>query len=476
MKTAVPSRGDVMNRQSTATTEATWSPYDPKADGPWDLRRVVHLHRRAGFAASWSELQRDVKQGPAASVARLLGGTARGSPEGVPEAFEATSTVLADAAVASGDPARLKAWWVYRMLFGPDPLGERLTLMWHDHFATSNVKVDELALMRRQNDTLRRCSRAPFGELLNAAIHDPALLAWLDAPANRKGHPNENLARELMELFTLGVGHFGENDVKEAARALTGSTVADGGFRDESARHDDGEKAILGRKGRWSAGDLVKILLDQSATAERLAWRLCRTLFGEKAIDRPAVSALAEGLRANGLDIGWGVATILRSRAFFAEANQRSKVIDPVGFVVGPARALELWADPPSTLVLADWAARLGQDLFYPPNVGGWPGGRSWLSARALVGRTNYATAVVQGQGIGRSTPTDFLGLAERHGRAGTRDDSVTFFAELLAGGDPAAGWTERIEAASGSPTSWGLDAARRVVALMLASPEMQLG
>ncbi len=454
------------------TPDAAWAPYD----GPWDLSRVVHLHRRAGFSASWDELRRDLKDGPGPSVSRLLDGKARGAAEGVPEGFEATAGVLGDAAVASGDPARLKAWWVFRMLFGPDPLGERLTLMWHDHFATSNAKVDDLAAMRRQNDTLRRLARAPFGELLNAAVRDPALLAWLDAPANRKGHPNENLARELMELFTLGVGHYAEPDVKDAARALTGWTVEEGGFREESARHDDGEKSILGRTGRWSAGDLVKLLLDQPATADRLAWRLARTFFGEGALDTRATAALAEGLRENGLDVGRAVATILRSRAFFDAKNVRSKVLDPVGFVVGSARALGLWDPPPSTLVLADWAARMGQDLFYPPNVGGWPGGRSWLSARSVVGRANYAAAVVGGQGIGRPGTLDALGLAARHSRGRDRGEAVGFFAELLMGGEPNADWRGRVDSALNSSSSWDADDARRAVALILACPEAQLG
>ena len=212
-----------------ADVTGAWARYEPDTEEPWDLRRVVHLHRRAGFAATWDELQRDLRDRPEATIARLLEGRSRAS--GVPEGFEATSTLLADAAVASNDPARLKAWWVYRMAFGPDPLGERLTLMWHGHFATGNLKVDDLALMRRQNVTLRRLARAPFAELLGAAARDPALLVWLDAPANRKGHPNENFARELMELFTVGIGPYSEADVKEAARALTGRAVEAGTLR-----------------------------------------------------------------------------------------------------------------------------------------------------------------------------------------------------------------------------------------------------
>ena len=195
----------------TPHADSPWTRYKPTAEAPWDLRRVVHLHRRAGFAATWAELKRDLEEGPEASIDRVLAGSSR---LGGYDDFEATANLLADAAVASGDINRLEAWWIFRMLASPDPLGERLTLMWHDHFATAQSKVEDLALMRRQNDTFRRLARAPFGDLLNASVREPALLLYLDAPSNRKGHPNENLARELMELFTLGVGNFTEADVQ----------------------------------------------------------------------------------------------------------------------------------------------------------------------------------------------------------------------------------------------------------------------
>ncbi len=169
---------------------AAWAPYEPGDEAPWNLRRVVHLHRRAGFAATRGELQRDLKDGPQASIDRLLAGRARA--DGVPADFADVAALLAGSA---GDPERLKAWWVYRMQFGPDPLTERLTLMWHNHFATSIAKVKGAGTMRRQNEIFRDLARAPFGQLLTAVTHDPALLLWLDAPANRVGHPNENLAR-----------------------------------------------------------------------------------------------------------------------------------------------------------------------------------------------------------------------------------------------------------------------------------------
>jgi uncharacterized protein (DUF1800 family) len=448
-----------------------WERYTPDAKTPWDLRRVVHLHRRAGFAATWAEIQRDLKDGPTSSLDRVLAGKSRS--EGVPENFEATARLLADAAAGSRDPARLKAWWVFRMLFGPDALAERLVLMWHNHFATSNLKVNDLSAMRRQNEIFREHARAPFGKLLNAAVRDPALLLWLDAQVNRKGHPNENLGRELMELFTLGIGHYSEQDVKEAARALTGWTVVDEAFAEVPVRHDDGEKTILGRKGKWKGGDLVKMLLEHPATANRLAYRLCELFMGEGAIDATGVKALADGLRERNLDIGWAVGTVLRSRAFFAEANLGTHIVGPVEYVIGSARALELFDPPSSTLVLAEWTARLGQDLFYPPNVGGWPGARTWLTTRALIGRANCAAALVEGTRVGRPGPMDALGLARRHGHGKDRADAMVFFTKLLLGVEPSATWRERLDKALGKDA--GAEGVRKLVALILAMPEAQL-
>ncbi len=370
-----------------------WRPFVPSKETPWNLLRVVHLHRRAGFAATWGEIQRDLKDGPAARIDRVLSGKSRS--QGVPDEFEQTAGLLLDTA---GDPGRLKAWWIYRMYFGPDPLGERLTLMWHNHFATSAVKVRDLGIMRRQNELIRTLGRKCFGEQLDAVVHDPALLLWLDAPANRKEHPNENLARELMELFTLGIGHYSEKDVKEGDRALTGWTVAEGKFHEDTAQHDAGSKTLLGKTGPWKGSDFVRFVLDNPATSVRLAMRLCELFMGEGAVDANGVKALAAGLREHDLDVAWGVATILRSAAFFAEKNLGKRILGPVEFVVGSARRLELFEQPPSTLLLADWAGRLGMELFYPPNVGGWTGGRAWINTQAMIGRANYAIALVEGR------------------------------------------------------------------------------
>jgi uncharacterized protein (DUF1800 family) len=452
------------------TAVGAWEPYTPDGRAPWNLRRVVHLHRRAGFAATWREVQRDLADGPARSIDRLLAGQAR--TEGVAEEFERFAGKVAAGAT---NAQQLKAWWLYHMYWGPDPLGERLTLLWHNHFATSNAKVNDLAAMRRQNEVFRAHARAPFGNLLRAVVHDQALLVWLDAPANRKGQPNENLARELMELFTLGVGRYTEQDVKEAARALTGWKADPDGFHDLSTDHDDGNKTILGRTGRWRGDDLVGMLLEHPATARRLAWRIGELFLGEGAVDGMALDALAAGLREHNLEIGWAVETVLRSRAFFAERNQGTRVLGPVEYVVGVPRALERFDPPPSSLLLGEWAARLGQDLFYPPNVGGWMGGRGWLPTQAIIGRANFAAALAEGKLSTRPAPLDGLVLAERHGRGRDLDDLVAFFGELLTGAAPEQTWHDRLRAGLGAGAKRDAATVARAVALLVASPEFQL-
>jgi uncharacterized protein (DUF1800 family) len=450
-----------------------WAHYESEARSPWNLRRVVHLHRRAGFAVTWGELQRDLKDGPGPSIDRLLAGKCSTRIQSAE--FARTTDALGDQAADQSDPARLKAWWIYRMLWTNDPLGERLTLLWHNHFATSNDKVNDVASMRRQNEIFRRLGRGPFGELLNAVVHDPAMLIWLDAPANRQGVPNENLGRELMELFTLGIGHYSEADIKEAARALTGWKVARGAFREFLPEHDDGEKTVLGRTGRWKGDDLVRILLEHPATSRRLAWRVCEWLMGEGSASAAALDSLAAGLREHNLDMGWAIETVLRSRTFFAEANLAKAVLSPVEFIVGAIRALECLDAPPRSLLLMEACARMGQDLFYPPNVGGWAGGRAWLTTQGIVGRANFAAALVEGQLAGQPSALDGVALAQRYGRGRDLDDLLAFYGELLTGAAPDSSWHQRLRTALGPRPAVDQKTARAVAALVLASPEAQL-
>ncbi len=426
---------------------------------------MVHLHRRAGFATGWAELQRDLEEGPEASVGRLL---AAGKPS---DEFESTASLVGDAAVASHDLTRLQAWWLFRMLHSPDPLAERLTLLWHNHFATGFAKVQKLELMRRQNDTFLKLARDHFGELLAAALREPALLIYLDAPANRKGHPNENLARELMELFTLGIGHYTEADVREAARALTGWTVENDQFRDIPRQHDNGETTVLGLTTKRNGADLLAQLAAHPATATRLASRLVGLFFGEAGVDAGALSTLASGLRERQLDVGWGVETILRSRAFFAAENIGNRVLGPAEWLVGAVRAL-VPGSAPSTLLLAEWAGRVGQTLFDPPNVGGWPGGRSWLTSRSIIARTNFASALVSGRELGLDQPLDPFTLTAEQGRASTAGEAQQAAAVLLLGREPS----EELRKTLPDPASRDPEPARQAITALLAAPESQLG
>jgi uncharacterized protein (DUF1800 family) len=450
-------------------TSDAWRPYEPSDATPWNRQRVVHLHRRAGFAANWTELERDLADGPHAAIDRLT----RRTPESEPaKNFEAMARTIGDAAAASNSPNRLKAWWLYRMLFSPDPLGERLTLMWHNHFATSNRKVQDLELMRQQNELIRENARAPFGQLLAAVVKHPAMLVWLDADANRKGKANENLAREMLELFTLGIGHYTESDVQAGARALTGWAIIDGHFGVRDARHNSESKTFLGTTGPLTGDDLLTIVTQNPAIAQRLAWRICRTFLGETKVGDDALSSLADGIRKRNLDISWAVETVLRSQLFFDGATLKNRVAGPVEWAVGAVKALELLNPPPSTLLLAEWTTRMGQDLFYPPNVGGWSEGRAWLGSQSIVARSNFAAALVAGQLWYPKHETDLRLLVKRHAKTSEVHDSVTWIAELLWGDADHDAVSEIVAAAEPAKPDARLSTA---VALLLARPESQL-
>lgn len=441
-------------------TPSPLTSWEPTPHEPWNLRRVVHLHRRAGFGATWDEIQRDLADGPEGAIERLL----NPQPRNDADEFNALSAIIADAAAGSGDVDRLKAWWLYRMLLGGDPPGEKLTLMWHNHFATSNAKVGDVDLMRRQNDVFREFARRPFGELLRRVMTDPALLIWLDAASNRKEHPNENLARESMELFSLGVGNYSEDDVREAARALTGWGVHNGAARFRESDYDAGEKIILGRTGNWTSEDFVTMLVEHPATARRVAVQLCEQFMGETAATPELIDELAEGLRLHELDIGWGVETLLRSQAFFADENIGNRVLSPVNYVVGAIRSLEMTSPPPGTLLLAEVTANLGQNLFEPPNVFGWPGGRAWLTTRTVIGRANFVASLLGGELHIPAHPFDATRLAERHGFT-SLEERAAFYSQLLLGRDDLP---EELLSHVNDPD--------RLVAALLASPHAQLG
>ena len=406
-------------------------PYVPSPDDPFDRRKAAHLLRRAGFGASLPEVDAAVRDGCEATLRRLLQ-----PPEDGTARFEALLAQLDGELLDLSKEEDLQAWWIYRMLHAPDPLREKVTLFWHGHFATSLRKVERAALMRQQNETLRRKGMGPFRDLLQAVSRDPAMLIWLDNRNNRKGKPNENYAREVMELFTLGVGNYGEQDIKEAARAFTGWHLRNDQFFFDQGQHDAGDKTVLGTSGKLGGEEVIDILLRQPACARFLADKLFR-FFVAPVAPAGVLDLLAERLRQGGYQIDTLLGLLLRSRLFFAASSWRARIKSPVEFVLGIAKALELRSD---CRAIARALTNLGQSLFAPPTVKGWDGERAWISAQWIVARANTAmnaTALRGGPAESRFAPRSLL---ERAGTKAAPAELVQLVADLLLDGAlPAA-------------------------------------
>jgi uncharacterized protein (DUF1800 family) len=283
----------------------------------------------------------------------------------------------------------LRAWWVQEMIVTPSPLTARMTLLWHNHFVSAQPKVRVTRLMYRQNATLREHALGSFAALLHAIARDPAMVIYLDGAQNRRGAPNENFAREVMELFTLGEGHYEEQDVKEAARAFTGTSLVreTGQFVFRPGLHDGGSKTVLGTTGRLDGDAVIDILLAQPQTAIHVTSRLWRE-FVSPDPDPAVVEQLARRFRQSGYDIRDLLHDLLTEDAFYAPENRGALVKSPVELVVGTLRQLEV--TPSATLPLAVMAAGMGQNLFAPPNVKGWPGGEQWINSASLLARKQY--------------------------------------------------------------------------------------
>ncbi|MEP7312728.1 MAG: DUF1800 domain-containing protein [Pseudomonadota bacterium] len=285
----------------------------------------------------------------------------------------------------------LQSWWMQEMLSTPAPLTERMTLFWHGHFTSSLQGVRSPQLLYRQNVLLRSQALGNYRELLHAIARDPAMLIYLNNQQNRKGEPNENFARELLELFTLGEGHYSEADIKEAARAFTGwkTLPPDGRFTVVGRQHDDAMKQFLGERGRFDGDDIIDIILKQPRAAEFIVEALWREFISPQP-DPQAVSRLSAAFRRN-WDIAPLLQSLLREPAFTAQVNTGSLVKSPVEFIVGSSRALGLTLTPWMAAVAS---ADMGQALFNPPNVKGWPQGEDWITSQWLLSRRQFVLAL----------------------------------------------------------------------------------
>jgi uncharacterized protein (DUF1800 family) len=296
------------------------------------------------------------------------------------------------------DLQEMRIDWLKRMANGLRPLQEKLTLFWHGHFATSAVKVKDAYFMWRQIETFRQKGSGNWLDLLEATATDPAMLIWLDQAQSRQQHPNENFARECMELFTLGEGHYTEKDVTEAARAMTGWSLerASQSYIYRPRIHDDGVKTVLGKTGNLDGRDVLETIVAQPQAARFITGKLWK-FFASENPDPKLIDALADHFRAGGNNFAPFLRTLFSCKEFYANAVMHSQIKSPVQWLVGSVRLLQ--RDMPPSFVASQMIKSLGQDLLLPPNVKGWDGGLSWITTNTLLARYNQAAILVMGQG-----------------------------------------------------------------------------
>lgn len=376
-----------------------------------------HLLDRAGLGGTPAEFARYSVLSREAAVSALVAAAPDASEPPPPE-WTANTTPPARVRDLSPDERRqlqaarrahgqeLKSWWYDRLIRTERPLVERMTLFWHNHFTSSLRKVKDPLLMYRQNDLYRTHALGNFRSLLHAVAKDPAMLIYLDTVTNNRDKPNENFARELLELFTLGEGHYSERDIKEAARAFTGWKVdrRSGKFHRVAAQHDHGAKTFMKRTGTFEGEEILEIVLAQPRVAVHIVEKLWGEFIGGPP-DPAEVQRLAGIFRESGYEIQPVVAAILDSEAFWSERNRGTLIKSPVELLVGVARALELPIRDGEGLVRA--GRSLQQDLFDPPNVKGWPGGTTWISSTTLLVREQFLEQVGRGAATSRNGDTN---------------------------------------------------------------------
>ena len=416
-------------RAASASEEGPWvNDLKPLPVQAWNAERAAHLLERAGFGGTPTDVQRLAQMTPAQAVKSLVRYQKTpdkftpfqdsGSHDEGLEPFAVSRPAATDLAKATGESLgvkikpegnrraqqvadrylywlrasrlethRLGYWWANRMLTTPRPFQEKMTLFWHGHFATTEEKVRDYRKLRIQNELLRQHATGPFRDLMVAVAKDPAMLAFLDAGVNLKGAPNENFAREIMELFTMGVGNYTEQDIKEAARAFTGWNYKGLTYVINPSQHDDEPKTVLNQTGRFTGEQVIDILMAQPVTADYLAGKLYR-YFVREDLSPELQKQLGKVLRDNHYDIAAFMETVLLSKDFYSSASVATRIKPPVELLISTYKKMELTAVP-GIPDFNEQSELLGQKLFYPPNVAGWANGRSWITPGLLLARGN---------------------------------------------------------------------------------------
>jgi len=431
---------------AAAPAPASWTDdLSPLSAADWNADRAAHLLERAGFGGTPEDITRLASMTPQQAVDSLVEyarvddpatpfdesgiwdrgmdpfpasradavrqGRERGEALGVKALPEGTQRRLQPVVdkffyglrANSIETQRLGVWWASRMLTTKRPLEEKLTLFWHGHFATGDAKVRDYRMMLRQNEMLRKNAEGSLRALLVGILKDPAMLVYLDNGENVKAHPNENFGRELLELFTMGVGHYGERDVREAARAFTGWTNDVLEFRFDKDQHDFGTKTFLSRTGTLDGTDIIDTILGQPATGEHVAGKIYRYFVRDDI--SPAVTAeLGRGFKASGFELKPLLRRIFLSKDFYSAPSTASQIKSPVVLVISTYRKMGLRTLP----TIPDFGrltSSLGQTLFDPPNVAGWAGGRTWITPATLMQRGNLFRDVLFADAKGFRAP-----------------------------------------------------------------------
>ncbi len=398
--------GDPIPPPSPATSSPEVA--SPVIGAPMGVSDARHLLARAGFGGTLEEIDRTARLTREEAVGALLDGVQTESLIPPPAFLE---TPLVDRAIPRGASEeerreyqrirrqriqQLKAWWICEMALTDSPLTERLVLFWHNHFVSESRKVNVPHFVWQQNALLREHALGNFRTFLEAVSLDAAMVIYLDTQQNNRGRPNENYARELLELFTLGEGHYTEDDIQAAARAFTGWKVdsRSGEVHLIARQHDAGEKTFFGKTGRHEVHDILDIVLDQPRAAEYIVEELWLAFVAPEP-PRSEVERLARVFRDSGYELRPLYEAVLLSPGFWAEQNRGALIRSPVDLVVGTTRLLGLEGVPPESLYRA--AATMGQDLFDPPNVKGWPGGDRWITSSSLLTRRQFLERATTG-------------------------------------------------------------------------------
>lgn len=378
-------------------------PWVPTPSDPWDAAKVRHLYRRAAFAPTVTEVAEALQRQPSDVIDTLLATPPQDAPPSWITNRPYPSPLNTQQQTDYNNWIReLREWWIRRMLTRPLNVHEKMVLFWQNHFTSQYSVVGVPQYMALQHLTIRQFAMGNVRDFAKAITVDPAMLVYLDGVRNVVSSPNENYARELQELFTIGIGNYTQTDVQQAARALTGWTINGLNSVFVPSRHDSGVKTFYGQTGNFDANDIVDIIFQRPETASFICRKLYRYFIYEIP-DESIVSQLAELLISHDYEIAPVLNVLLKSQLFFDPLIMSAMITSPVEKMVGAIRQLWMTISPTSNVIPSYVRAQtigMGQNLLEPPNVAGWPGYREWISSTTLPLRNAFTDAIVQGHDI----------------------------------------------------------------------------